>query len=103
MTSVLKAMVPVIRTSEPNSPIARANASAEPARSAGRRFGRMIRRKVVKRPGAERSRRLLHVAVELEQDRLDGSDDEREGHEQQGHDDAAWVKARLMPTGLLVP
>ncbi len=39
--------LPEIRITEPNSPIARANASAVPARSAGLRFGKMTRRKVV--------------------------------------------------------
>ncbi len=43
-------MLPEIRTSEPNSPIERANASAMPERIAGVRFGRMIRRKVVNGP-----------------------------------------------------
>src|SRR5829696_2822195 len=33
--------------------------------------------------GAERQRRLLHLAVELDQDRLDGADDERQRDEQQ--------------------
>ena len=49
-TSVLNGMLPEIRTSEPNSPIERAKASAIPERIAGRRFGRMIRRKVVSGP-----------------------------------------------------
>ena len=87
-TSVLNGMLPEIRISEPNSPIARAKASATPARMAGRRFGRMILRKIVSGPGAERGGRLLHVLVELDQHRLHRADDERQGHEEQRHDDA---------------
>ena len=37
--------------------------------------------------GAERARRLLHLAVELEQHRLHGPDDERQRDEQQRHED----------------
>ena len=51
------------------------------------RFGRMIRRNVVNELDAERGGGLLHLAVELEQDRLDGTDDERQRHEEQREDD----------------
>src|SRR5919201_1354902 len=65
MTSVLNAMKPANRTSEPNSPIARANASAEPARIAGSRLGRMMRRKGEKRDsgddGRQRERQVDHA------------------------------------------
>ena len=71
--------LPESRTSEPNSPIARAKASAAPARIAGVRFGKMTRRKVVSGPGAERCGRLLHLPVELQQHGLHGADDERAG------------------------
>ena len=40
-TCVWNGMFPEIRTIEPNSPIARAKASAAPERIAGTRFGRM--------------------------------------------------------------
>ena len=40
-------MFPEISTIEPNSPTARANASAAPERIAGTRFGSTIRRKIV--------------------------------------------------------
>ena len=40
-------MFPEIRTSEPNSPTARANARAPPATIAGARFGSTTRRKIV--------------------------------------------------------
>src|SRR5215217_1603597 len=46
-TSVWKGMFPEMRTTEPNSPMARANPSPTPARIAGSRFGRTISRKLV--------------------------------------------------------
>ena len=89
-TSVLKAMFPEIRTSEPNSPIERAKASATPARIAGRRLGRMTRRKTVSGLRPQRGGGLLHLGVELEQHRLHRPDHERQGDEQerQHHADA---------------
>ena len=87
-TWVLNGRLPEISTVEPNSLIARANDSAVPAAIAGSRFGRMIRRKMVNRLGAERGGGLLHLAVELEQHRLHGAHDERQRHEQQRDDDA---------------
>ena len=42
--------LPLIRTTEPNSPTARANASATPERIPGSRFGNTIRRNVASRP-----------------------------------------------------
>ena len=56
--------------------------------SPGSRFGRMIRRKIVKLAGAERRGRLLHLAVELDQHRLHRAHDERQRHEQQRQHDA---------------
>ena len=61
-TWVLNGMLPEMSTVEPNSLIARANASAAAGQIAGNMFGRMIRRKVVTGCGAERRRRLLHLA-----------------------------------------
>ena len=46
-TWVSNGLLPMISTTEPNSPTARANASAAPDRIAGTRLGRMMRRKVV--------------------------------------------------------
>ena len=43
-------MFPEISTTAPNSPTARAKASATPERMAGRRFGKMIRAKIDRRP-----------------------------------------------------
>ena len=54
--------------------------------------------------GAERGRRRLHLAVHLDQQRLHGADDEGQGDEEQGHDDApSRVKAMSMPNGLSLP
>ena len=50
-------------------------------------FGRTTRRKMVELRGAERPGRLLHVLVELVQDGLHGSNDERERHEEQREHD----------------
>ena len=80
-------MFPEIRTTEPNSPTARANASATPERIAGSRFGSTMRRKVANVRGAERGGRLLHLAVELEQHRLHRAHDERQRHEEQREHD----------------
>src|SRR5436190_344012 len=50
-------MFPEISTTAPNSPTARANASATPDRIAGRRLGKTIRRKIAdERPGDGRPR-----------------------------------------------
>src|SRR4029079_12781367 len=49
-TSVLNGRFPEIRTTAPNSPIARANASATPATTGGRIPGRTTRRKVASGP-----------------------------------------------------
>src|SRR6266545_3034626 len=48
-TSVLNGRFPEISTTAPNSPTARAKASATPERIAGSRFGKMMRRKIAKR------------------------------------------------------
>ena len=91
-TSVLNGRLPVISTSEPNSPTARANASADAGEDRRAEAGRMTRRKVVKLRGPERRGRLLHLPVELDQDRLHRPDDERQRHEQQRqHDGEARV------------
>src|SRR5206468_1280995 len=47
-TSVTLGRLPAIRTTDPNSPTARAKASATPESMAGMRLGRMILRKMVK-------------------------------------------------------
>ena len=49
-TCVLNGMFPEMRMTAPNSPTARAKASATPERMAGTRFGRITRRKIVKPP-----------------------------------------------------
>ena len=80
--------LPEIRTSEPNSPIARANASAVPGEDRRPQVREDDPAEGRQRPGAERRGGLLHLPVELEQHRLHGADDERQGDEQQRHDDA---------------
>ncbi len=77
-TSVLNGRLPVMITSEPNSPTAFANASATPDRIPGRMFGKTTRRKVCSSEAPSERGRLLHLAVELEQDRLHRADDERQ-------------------------
>ena len=86
-TSVLNGMLPEMSTTEPNSPMARAKPRPLPVRMAGSRVGRMMRRRMVG-GGAERRGRLLHVAVQLQQDRLHGTHHERQRDEQQGQQDA---------------
>ena len=103
-TSVSKGMLPEIRTSEPNSPIARAKASA---RAGEDRRGEVRQHDAAEdrqRPGAERRRGLLHLGVELEQHRLHRADHERQGHEQQRHHDAdARERDAEIPSRLLSP
>jgi hypothetical protein len=79
-------MLPAIRTTEPNSPTARAKLSAAPERIAGTRLGSTTRRKIVT-SRAQRRGRLLHLAVELHEHRLDRAHDERQRHEQQRQQD----------------
>ena len=86
-TSVLNGMLPAMSTTEPNSPTARANASAAPERIAGHEVGQDDPPEDRRRARAERHRRLLHLAVELDQHRLHRADDERQRHEQQRHED----------------
>ena len=74
-------------TSEPNSPTAFANASATPERIPGGMFGRTTRRNVCSCEAPSERARLLHLPVELEQDRLHRPDDERQRDEEhRGHD-----------------
>ena len=75
-------------TTEPNSPMARAKASPAPARTEGRRLGRMTRPQHLAPRGAERGSGLLGLRVELGQDRLDAAHAERQRHEQQRGADA---------------
>ena len=76
-------MLPEIRTIEPNSPTARANASAAPLQDRRHEVGEDHADEDGPAVGAERERRLLHLAVELDQHGLHRADDERQRHEQQ--------------------
>ena len=49
--------------------------------------------------GAERTRRLLHLRVELVEHGLDGPDDERQRHEEEREDIAVRENATSTPTG----
>ena len=82
-TCVWNGMFPEIRTIEPNSPTARANASAQPLMIAGPEVRQHDPAEGRPAARAERRGRLLHVAVELDQHRLDRAHDERQRHEQQ--------------------
>ena len=73
--------LPLRRTSEPYSLIARAKDRAAPAAAAGAIAGRITRRKVVKRLAPRDGSSLLDVEVELLEHRLHRADDEREGDE----------------------
>ena len=75
--------LPEMRTTDPNSPSERANPSAEPDRIAGKRFGKDDPPEGLEGRRAERRGRLFHLEVELEEHRLDGSDDERQRDEEQ--------------------
>ena len=86
-TSVLNGTLPEISTTEPNSPIARAKPSAVPVEHRGRQVRQDDPAQDRDGRRAERGGRLLHVAVELEQHRLHGADDERQRDEQQGEHD----------------
>ena len=80
-------MLPEIRTTEPNSPTARAKPSAAPETMAGTRFGRMIRRKVV---GPEAPSDAAASSISRSSSSRTGCTartDERQRHEQQREDD----------------
>ena len=84
-TSVSNGMLPAISTIEPNSPSARANARPAPPRMAGTSVRQDDAAEGRQRRGPERGRRLLRLAVELDQHRLHRAHDERQRHEQQRH------------------
>ena len=86
-TSVRYGRLPEISTIAPISPTARANAIVTPERMPGqdvRQDDPAERRELAR---AERARRLLHLAVELDQHRLHRPHDERQRHEQQREED----------------
>ena len=84
-------MLPEISTVAPNSVMARVKASAVPARIAGSRFGRMIRRKMVSRPAPSDAAPSSISWSSSTSTGLHGADDERQRHEQQGDDDAGLL------------
>src|SRR6476659_7743037 len=92
--SVFIGMLPEMKTTEPYSPMARANASAKPVSHAGYRYGRMTRRSTCHRL-APRLGRLLHFGAEVLDHRLERADDKRQADEHQRHHDAKRRKRHL--------
>ena len=85
-------MFPEMRTTEPNSPTAFPNESAAPERIAGHQVREDDPPERRERARAERRRRLLHLAVELEEDRLHRADDEGKRDEERAR---ATIAARV--------
>ena len=86
-TCVLNGMFPEMRMTAPNSPTARAKASATPERIAGTRFGKDHAAEDREAAGAERGRSLLHLPIELVHDGLHRADDEGQRDEEERGDD----------------
>ena len=87
-------MLPEMKTIEPYSPMARANASANPVRTAGNSDGAMMLHKRAQPAGAERRGGFLHFALEILQHRLKRSHDERQADKgQRDHDPEPRVGA----------
>ncbi len=72
----------------PNSPSERARVSTTPYTIAQLMPGRVIRQKRLQRVGPEAAGRLLLLDADLLEHRHDLADDQRQGHEAGGHDDA---------------
>ena len=82
-TSVSNGMFPEMRTTEPNSPTAFPNESADPGEDRGHEVGEDDPAEGRERARPQGRGGLLHLAVELEEDGLDRPHDERERHEEQ--------------------
>ena len=97
-------MLPEISTTEPNSPTARANASAAPTRIAGTRFGSTIRRKTV---AVARRRATAPPPPSRGRARCSTGCTERTTNgsvtNSSASSTASCVNATLMPIGLLRP
>ncbi len=79
--SVFIGMLPAMKTTEPYSPIARANASAKPVSSAGESVGRITRRNVCSALAPSVAAASSISGVELLEHRLHGAHDERQADE----------------------
>ena len=95
MVCVRPWMLPANVIVAPNSPSARAHASAAPATSDGARNGSVTRRNVVQRPGAERRGRVLVARVDRAQAAFDRDDEERHRDERLGEDHAGRREREL--------
>ena len=97
--SVPIGMLPEMKTTEPYSPIARANASANPVSHAGKRYGRMTRAT----RGTRLAPRLVAASstsqVEILDHRLQRADHERQADEDQRDRDAERREGDLDPVG----
>ena len=92
--SDLNGMLPAMKITEPYSPAPRAKASAKPVASAGAIVGRITRSEGLPARCAERQRRLLDLARDFGQHRLDCSHHERQADEGQRDDDAGRAGRR---------
>ena len=86
--SVTIGMLPAMKTTEPYSPSARANASAKPVSSAGSTIGKIDAAEGLPARRAERRRRFLDLARQVLQHRLHRAHDERQADEGQRDEDA---------------
>ena len=82
----LERRLPVMSTSEPNSPTARAKASPPPAMIAGARFGRMMRRNTVARLAPSDSAACSISRSSSSSTGWTARTTKGKRHEQQGHD-----------------
>ena len=96
-------MLPEMNTTDPYSPTARANASANPVSQAGNRYGRMTRDHDVEAARAEARRGLLDLGVEIFDDRLQRPDDERQADEDERDRDAERRESDLDPVSVERP
>ena len=78
MISVSNCLLPEMKTTEPYSPIARANASAKPVTIAGHSAGQDHAAQRLPARRAERRRGLLDLGLELLEHRLHRAHDERQ-------------------------
>ena len=95
--------MPLSSTSEPYSEIAAGERECSAGRDRRDQRGQHETAQDRHPAGAQRRRRLLDVRVELGEHRLDGPDDERQGHEGERERDRGRVFETLMPSGLFGP
>ncbi len=72
-----------MKTTEPYSPSARANASAKPVSSAGLNIGKITRQNVCQRFAPETGRGFLKFRIQIGEHRLDGADNKRQADERE--------------------